>query len=53
MERRGGRRKTVICNALDCVPEARATRLLLEGDPHAVLEGLLIAATQSGRRRRF
>ena len=38
----------VICNALDCVPEARASRLLSEGDPHAVLEGLLIAAYSIG-----
>ncbi|UWG98901.1 hypothetical protein LPY66_08975 [Dehalobacter sp. DCM] len=40
--------KIVICNAFDNDPEARAGRLLLEGDPHAVLEGLLIAAYAIG-----
>ncbi len=44
----GAGERKIVCNALECVPEARASRLLLEGDPHAVLEGLLIAACASG-----
>ncbi len=42
------RDKIVVCNALTCVPQLRASRLLLEGDPHAVLEGLLISAYAAG-----
>ena len=36
--------KYVICNAVDADPRARTGRLLLESDPHSVLEGLLIGA---------
>ncbi|UWG99048.1 hypothetical protein LPY66_09780 [Dehalobacter sp. DCM] len=43
-----GSAKVVICNALDNDLQARTARILLEGDPHAVLEGLLIAAYTVG-----
>jgi NADH-quinone oxidoreductase subunit F len=35
---------TLICNAVDSDPRSQASRLLLEGDPHSVLEGMLIGA---------
>jgi len=46
-----GDAKYVICNGVDGDPSAQTARLLLEGDPHAVLEGLLIAAYAVGASR--
>ena len=46
-----GGEKYVACNALDADPRARTARLLLESDPHSVLEGLLIAAYAVGASR--
>jgi NADH-quinone oxidoreductase subunit F len=43
-----GADKYVICNASAGDPAALADRTLLEGDPHAVLEGLLIAGYAAG-----
>ena len=43
--------KIVVCNAIDADPQARTARLLLESDPHRVLEGLLIAAYAVGASR--
>ena len=43
-----GSTKFVICNADEGDPGAFMDRSLLEGDPHAVLEGLLIAAYAIG-----
>ena len=40
--------KYVICDAVDADPLARTARLLLEGDPHSVLEGVLISAYAVG-----
>jgi NADH-quinone oxidoreductase subunit F len=40
--------KIVVCSALDSDLKSRKTRLLLEGDPHSVLEGLLIASYAVG-----
>ncbi len=40
--------KIVVCHAVDADPQARTARLLLESDPHRVLEGLLIAAYAVG-----
>jgi NADH-quinone oxidoreductase subunit F len=37
-------KKCVICNAVDSDVRAQTARLLLQGDPHSVLEGMLIAA---------
>ena len=36
--------KYVVCNAMDADPASTTARLLLESDPHSVLEGMLIAA---------
>jgi NADH-quinone oxidoreductase subunit F len=44
---RGGK-KYVVCNADEGDPGAFMDRSLLEGDPHAVLEGLAIAAYATG-----
>ena len=46
-----GDEKYVVCNGVDGDPRARTARLLLEGDPHAVLEGMLIAAYAVGAGR--
>jgi NADH-quinone oxidoreductase subunit F len=37
-----------VCNAVDADPKARTARLLLESDPHSVLEGLLIGTYAVG-----
>jgi NADH-quinone oxidoreductase subunit F len=36
--------KCMICRAIDMDPSARTAQLLLESDPHSVLEGMLIGA---------
>ena len=41
----------VVCNADEGDPGAYSDRVLLEDDPHAVLEGLAIAALATGARR--
>lgn len=43
-----GEEKVVICNADEGDPGAFMDRALIEGDPHAVLEGLLIAGFTVG-----
>ncbi|RJR26200.1 MAG: FAD-dependent oxidoreductase [Desulfobacteraceae bacterium] len=43
-----GRPKYIICNADEGDPGAFMDRALLEGDPHAVLEGMLIGAYAMG-----
>jgi len=43
-----GERKVLICNADEGDPGAFMDRALLEGDPHRVLEGMLIAARAIG-----
>ena len=45
--------KYVVCNAVDADPEARTARLLIEGDPHSVLEGMLIGAYAVGACRGY
>jgi NADH:ubiquinone oxidoreductase subunit F (NADH-binding)/(2Fe-2S) ferredoxin/NAD-dependent dihydropyrimidine dehydrogenase PreA subunit len=45
--------KYVICNADEGDPGAFMDRAVLEGDPHTVLEGMLIAAYAIGARRGF
>jgi len=42
------REKYIICNAIDSDPGACAARLLLESDPHSVLEGMLITGYAIG-----
>ncbi|MFP4165537.1 MAG: NADH-ubiquinone oxidoreductase-F iron-sulfur binding region domain-containing protein [Opitutales bacterium] len=43
-----GERKFIICNADEGDPGAFMDRSVLEGDPHAVLEGLMLAAYAIG-----
>jgi NADH-quinone oxidoreductase subunit F len=43
-----GRPKYVICNADEGDPGAFMDRAVLEGDPHAVLEGMLVGAYATG-----
>ncbi|MBN1319468.1 MAG: NADH-quinone oxidoreductase subunit F [Thermoleophilia bacterium] len=43
-----GAEKYAVCNAGDADPAARTARLLIGGDPHCVLEGLLIGAFAVG-----
>lgn len=38
----------IICNAMECDPGAFKDRCLLEGDPHAVIEGMIISAYAVG-----
>ncbi len=45
--------KYVVCNADEGDPGAFMDRSLLEGDPHAVLEGMAIAACTIGAQRGF
>ncbi|RLB43102.1 MAG: hydrogenase [Deltaproteobacteria bacterium] len=48
-----GRPKYIICNADEGDPGAFMDRALLEGDPHAVLEGMLIGAYAIGAEYGF
>jgi len=43
-----GSEKVVICNAAEGDPDSLAARTLLEGDPHSVLEGMVIGAYATG-----
>lgn len=43
-----GSEKVVICNAAEGDPDSLTTRTLLEGDPHSVLEGMVIGAYATG-----
>ena len=44
----GGEEKYIICNADEGDPGAFMNRSLLEGDPHSILEGMLIAGCAIG-----
>ncbi len=48
-----GDEKYVICNGDEGDPGAFQDRSVMEGDPHAVLEGMVIAAYAVGARRGF
>ncbi len=48
-----GRERFVICNADEGDPGAYMDRSLLEGNPHSILEGMLIGAFAVGARRGF
>jgi NADH:ubiquinone oxidoreductase subunit F (NADH-binding)/NAD-dependent dihydropyrimidine dehydrogenase PreA subunit/(2Fe-2S) ferredoxin len=48
-----GEQKYLICNADEGDPGAFMDRSLLEGDPHAVLEGMLIAAYAMGASKGY
>jgi NADH-quinone oxidoreductase subunit F len=43
--------KYIICNAIDADPKSCIARLLLEGDPHAILEGMAVGAYAAGARQ--
>ncbi len=49
----GGSEKYVIANAVDADPRARTARILMEGDPFAVFEGLLIGAYAVGAKHAY
>ncbi len=51
--RAGGDAKYVICNADEGDPGAFMDRSVLESDPHAVLEGMLVASYAIGAREGF
>jgi NADH:ubiquinone oxidoreductase subunit F (NADH-binding)/ferredoxin len=42
--------KVIICNATEGDPTVHITRFLLEGDPHSILEGLLIGGFAVGAK---
>ncbi|MDD5286532.1 MAG: NADH-ubiquinone oxidoreductase-F iron-sulfur binding region domain-containing protein [Desulfuromonadaceae bacterium] len=48
-----GETKYVVCNADEGEPGSYMDRTVLEGDPHAVLEGMLIGAFAIGAREGF
>ena len=48
-----GTPKTVVCNADEGEPGCFKDRALLEWDPHAVIEGMLLAAYATGATRAF
>lgn len=48
-----GRPKYIICNADEGDPGAFMDRALLEGDPHAVIEGMLIGAYAMGAEQGY
>ena len=48
-----GRPKYIVCNADEGDPGAFMDRAVLEGDPHAVLEGMLIGAYAIGAEQGF
>lgn len=48
-----GDEKYVICNGDEGDPGAFQDRSVMEGDPHAILEGMIIAAYAVGARRGF
>jgi NADH-quinone oxidoreductase subunit F len=48
-----GERKFVVCNGDEAEPGTFKDRVLLEEDPHAVLEGLLIAAHATGATKGY
>ena len=43
-----GRERVVICNAAEGDPNALTARTLLAGDPHSVLEGMVVGAYAAG-----
>ncbi len=43
-----GSEKVVVCNAVEGDPNSLVARTLLEGDPHSVLEGMVIGAYATG-----
>lgn len=52
-QRKQGRTHYVICNADESEPGTFKDRVLMEGDPFAVLEGMTIAAVATGAQKGF
>ncbi len=48
-----GERKFVLCNADESEPGTFKDRLILEGDPHAILEGMMLAGYAIGAREGY
>ncbi|MCL4394922.1 MAG: NADP oxidoreductase [Chloroflexi bacterium] len=48
-----GERKFVLCNADESEPGTFKDRLMLEGDPHSILEGMLLAGYAIGAREGY
>ncbi|MEE2658984.1 MAG: NADH-ubiquinone oxidoreductase-F iron-sulfur binding region domain-containing protein [Candidatus Latescibacterota bacterium] len=48
-----GKPKTIVCNADEGEPGCFKDRALLEYDPHAVIEGMIIAGLATGARQGF
>ena len=53
LETQAGRRHYVICNADESEPGTFKDRVLMEGDPFAILEGMTIAAIATGARKGY
>lgn len=51
--RASGRDHYIVCNADEGAPGSGVARMLLEGDPHSIIEGLAIAAYAVGAKRAF
>jgi NADH-quinone oxidoreductase subunit F len=47
-DRKNGRKKYLVCNADEGDPGAYMDRSLLEGNPHSIMEGMLIGAYATG-----
>jgi NADH:ubiquinone oxidoreductase subunit F (NADH-binding) len=45
--------KYIVCDTVDADPKACTAKLLLENDPHAVLEGVMLGAYAAGARYGF
>ena len=48
-----GERKYVLCNADESEPGTFKDRLILEGDPHSIIEGMMLAAYAIGAREGY
>lgn len=53
MSKQPGPDKYVLCNADEGNPGAYMDRALLEGDPHSIIEGMMIAAFTTGAKEGF
>ena len=53
LEQKDGRPHYVVCNADESEPGTFKDRILIEGDPFAILEGMIIAAIAVGARKGY
>ena len=47
------RKRCLVCNGVESDPHARGNKVLLTGDPHSVIEGMIIAAFAIGAHRGY